>query len=820
MPLRNAAPQLGCEQFGRHHDQGPASLQGAAQSLEQLSGQGGLHDLKRVIGNGAGMERCGHYETGAAARLLSPRGTVGGSPDPAARAKLLRDLFRERGIGIDDRDRRGLHLGDRIQQAEHGGRVQPQVTAALVRVAKPAQMKPLERSHEAGPAIGFQVDAGSGPHANQPFLLEAAVSGRGRLPVHALRLGHVAYARQPFSWAPVAEKDTSDNAVPQLIDDDGARLLATHAGLPINAATRIQGDIDPSCARLVPLKLMRLLALLALGLMAGSSAAAQGPPESLRRAARAAEAGYERTVRWLAPGTWVARGGHCDETVGRFCLTFDSASKPPRRPERAEVGEARERALASLRTFHSASPGDLDAVGPLVRLLVEARRGDEAVTAAETFARETPDSAWGDWLSGYALHAAGDDSAAAVRFGRALARVPAAEREHITALDWLLSPGERKRVRNLTAPERKAYADRFWRISDPMWLTAASEVWVEHVARHVEARLLARVPVVTGMLRWGRDLEELTVRYGAPIARERDYGSTDLSFVEHFDTSALAYGPESLLDHGLPPLAPGEAWPLKSPSARSGHSPPSIRTAAPLPHQLTRFPAGDSMRVRLDAQVVVGEGARAEALLAAWSWLGDAAARTVAHLSGDTAIVRLEVLVPRDSMVYSAEVFEPAARRLHLARYLMAPLPRAPVQLSDILLTRPLPDSASAETELPALTSLVIPADMLLGVRVALAGLSAGEPLQIEVSFDRADSPSALARVVSWTGRLLGIASESRPPRVRWQEASRADGALQVNVRAPRRLGLYHVQVAVRASSGSANARRLIRVVSARGAES
>jgi hypothetical protein len=549
-------------------------------------------------------------------------------------------------------------------------------------------------------------------------------------------------------------------------------------------------------------------------------AGAQAEADSLRRAARAAEARYERTARWLAPGTYGARRSQCDETVGRFCLTFDSTSKPPTRPERREVGEARARAVAALRAVLSVSPGDLNAAGALVRLLVEARRAEDAVAAALSFAGATQDSVWGDWLAGYALHAAGRDSAASLRFGRALATVPAAEREHIESLDWLLSADERKRVRRLPEAERADYAARFWRMADPMWLTAANETWVEHVARHVEAKLLARVPVVTGMLRWGPDLEQLTVRYGAPIARERDFGSTEWSFIEHFDTSALAYGPESLLGDGLPLLPPGEPWPLKSPSARSGHSPPAIRLAVPLSHQLTRFPAGDSMRLRLDAAVVLSSGEPAEALLAAWPWRGGDVAGARLSVNGDSATVMLEVVVPRDSMAYSAEVFEPLPRTLHRARHLVGPLPAGPVQLSDVWLSRPLPDSSGRETSPPALTSLLVPAESRVGVRVAVTGVEAGELVQVEVSFARGDSPSLLARAAAWTGRRLGIASESRPPRVRWQEAMAADGAVRVNVRAPARPGLYYIRVAILGAAGEASSRRLIRVISGSGAES
>jgi hypothetical protein len=335
----------------------------------------------------------------------------------------------------------------------------------------------------------------------------------------------------------------------------------------------------------------------------------------------------------------------------------------------------------------------------------------------------------------------------------------------------------------------------------------------------VHARLLARVPQVTGMLRWGRDLDQLTVRYGAPVARERDYGSTEWSFIEHFDTAALAYAPESLLGDGLPPPVPGGPWPLKAPSARSSHAPPAIHAASPLSHQLTRYPAGDSMRLRLDARAAkVGGGATA--LLTAWAWQAGHEFRTTAPVGGDTATITLELVVPRDSMVYGAEVFEPAARVLQQARHAIGSLPRGPLQLSDVLLTQPASDSAGAGGQPPALTSLLLPGSSLVGVVVAVQGVQTGELMEVEVSFPRADSPSLLAKAVGWAGRQLGLAGESRPTRVRWQEPGSGSGEVRVNVRAPARRGLYFVQVAVRAAAGEASTRRLVRVVSASAAGS
>ncbi|NJD11195.1 MAG: hypothetical protein FIB01_12440 [Gemmatimonadetes bacterium] len=564
---------------------------------------------------------------------------------------------------------------------------------------------------------------------------------------------------------------------------------------------------------MVPAKRLWLCAAI-LAILSGSALPlpAQTGADSLRRAARAAEAQYERTARFLAPGTFGGRGGKCDEVVGRFCLTFDSLSKPPERPERAQVGAARDQALATLQAFAAAAPGDVRAAGPLVRLLVEADRADEAAAVAERFASGTQDQLWAGWLSGLALHASGRDREAEASFRNALARAPRAERAAIISVDWLLEPGERRRLGRLPEAERERYLERFWRLADPAWLTPENEVWVEHVARQVEARLLADVPLVPGMLPWGHDLDELTVRYGAPIARERDWSSDSWSFIEHFDTSALAYAPEALRAAVLAPPLPGAAWLLESPTARSSHAPRAIGRVVPLAHQLTRFPAGDSMIVRLDAAAELDSAGPAAAVLVAWPWRGGPDTRAVTSVRARHAAVLLEVRVPRDSMVFGAEVFESRGRKLQRARYLLEPLEGGAVQLSDILLTRPVVDSSGGMTDFEPLTSSLVPAVTPVGIRVAFTGVSPGEPTTVDVSYTRADAPSPLARAGGWLGRTLGITAGQAPARVRWRAAARADATLHVNLVTPARPGLYYVQVIMHATAGTAVTRRLVRV--------
>jgi len=824
LTLRDTAPKLGGEQFGRHDDEGTSALQGPPQRVEQLTGERALHHLERFVRHATRMERSGHQEAGAATRLLCSRRAECCRADTTAGPQLFGDLLSQGGVRVNDRHGRSLHLGNGRQEAEHGGGVEAEVTAAFVGIAQPAQVQSLERTGQPGIAVRFQVDTRAGADGDQALLFQPPVRGGGGLAVDSFGVGHIADARQSFSRSPVAQKDACDDPVPELIDDDGAWLLATHAGLPIRASKGMLEKSDHRCARLVPIKpfYMTISAFIGL-LLASAPLPAQDSAAALYSAARSAEARYERMARWLAPGTYRGSSDRCGEVVGRFCLTFDTLSKPPTAPERREVSEARARALTALRSFAAHAPGDLRAAGPLVRLLVEARQPEEAVSVAASFASQGSDPQWGDWLHGYALHAAGRDSAAAARFRRALERATAQERERITSIEWLLSSSEWKRVRSLPDSARAAYVERFWRVADPMWQTAVNATWVAHVARHVETRLLERMPTVQGMMSWGDDLAELTVRYGRPIARERNlYNaqqglSSGLSMIEHFDTTALAYAPEALLQDGLPGVPPGARWPLRAPDARSGHSPPALRRTYPLEHQLTRIPRGENMLVRLDARVPADSGgaAGAHTLLAARSWRGDSLASASGALGAESGEFTLEIAVPRDTLLVAAEVFDPASRTLQRLRQGLEPLPRGDVELSDILLTRPLPDSSDSEERAPALTSLLLTPSRNVGVRVEMAGVQAGEQVAVEVSFVRADAPSLLARAIGWAGRRLGVTGDVSPPRVRWNSIAGEPAVLQVNLASPERPGSYFVEVLVRSPRGEAATRRLVRVVSA-----
>ncbi|MGH7445799.1 MAG: hypothetical protein ACREKM_13025, partial [Longimicrobiales bacterium] len=456
------------------------------------------------------------------------------------------------------------------------------------------------------------------------------------------------------------------------------------------------------------------------------------------------------------------------------------------------------------------------------------------------------DSVSGPLLEGFALHAAGADSAAGDRFERALARMSAEEAARVRALGWLLSREERGRYRALDDSARLQYETTIWRLADPLALTPANELWTEHVARYTYARLLERAPVVAGMHRWGRDLEELTIRYGVPHRRGRLHGARfgESGIVEYYDPDQLAYVTPDLLTHGpTPSPPPGSAWRLREPRARSGHAPASIRTMAELPHQATRIPIDGGWVVRLDGafgldslaglppEPLPGDTAHPPAPvpthIETGLWLFDTAAgaATITHaaervaLAGDSSRIALEVRAPPGEFVYAFEAFEPATRTARRARYALDLDSIRGLRISDVIVARPFDTALPAshrDVRLVPLTHLVLTPGTRIGILAETHGTPAGA-YRIEVSLRSAERASLPARVVGWIGRALGLTSAPEPPRVAWnvEHTGMRPLVVALDLAIPEaQSGLHMIEVAVVnvRTGAAALGQRLVRI--------
>lgn len=529
-----------------------------------------------------------------------------------------------------------------------------------------------------------------------------------------------------------------------------------------------------------------IYSLLSLALAAQVGAAAPPDVDRLRSAARNAEARFERLARAMAPHSYGGFDGrNCDEVVGRFCLRFDSTTTAPAAAEADRVLDARGEAVEALRRYFSAAPGERRAAGPVVRLLILDGRADEAVSAAATFAALSPDTLWGHLLLGLALHAAGSAEHAERAFVRALSHMDESTRREWADPRWLLDPRESGRVRRLPAAERADYERRFWLVSDPLWLTPSNERWTEHMARHAEARLMSQVPVVAGMLRWGRDLDELTVRYGTPTSRSQIRGNQPWDpsrFVEYFDTAQRAYSPERWTTEGFPdPPLPGERPLLYSARARSGYALKSVHQVLDLPHQVTRFMSGGEVVLRVDAAVPrpdsVPDHARARVGLFAYD---SAFTRRVENTAtrawgGDTLHFSLSVRAPQGRAIYSVELYDSVARHAARARYALATeIPSEGIVVSDLLIGEPFDEARLPvrrdDPLLRAWPSLVARAGATIGLYAEVYRLAAPGPeaVRVELSLEPAEGPGLLAQFARWLGRATGLSQPRSDPRVSW----------------------------------------------------
>lgn len=567
--------------------------------------------------------------------------------------------------------------------------------------------------------------------------------------------------------------------------------------------------------------------------------AAAPPPDSvqaIRREATRAEREFERLARRLAPLDFgAAGGGECDEVVGRFCLRYDTGRPPEPAPEPDRVTTARRLAIEALRRAFSFQAAEFTTSGPLVRYLVEDGRAGEAVSAARTYAALTTDSVWGPLLLGFALHAAADDTAAERLFAEGLARLDADGREDILDVEWLLGPEDRKAYRGMEPVARRAFESDLWTLADPLFLVPGNARRAEHIFRHVYGRILARAPMASGMVRWGDDLQQLTVRYGVPYSRSRTAGSVTAegSLIEHFDPDQLAYVPEDLLTRGpAPPPLPGETWPLGNPRTRSGHAPETIRTLSALPHQITVFPDGNAAVVRVDAALPFDSLASGGAHAEIGFWLLNDRYAVAAQRTGrassnrDTAAFRLELGVLPGPYVYSVEALEPQTAQGGRARYALDIAPPGPgVTLSDPLLARPFasapPPTDRDDPSLRALTDLALSRGDTVGLFAEVHGLaSAGgeSAYRVELTLRRADRASLPARVVSWLGQRLGLSSPDVPPRLAWSANTPAGdaGIIAVDLRldgVDDGMHVVELRVADEIGGGTAESRRVVKIV-------
>lgn len=536
---------------------------------------------------------------------------------------------------------------------------------------------------------------------------------------------------------------------------------------------------------------------------------------------------YEWRIRRAAPLTTGGGGAReCDERIGRYCIFFETGHEAlPAEPK--PVTEGRDRAIAALLRAAAAAPDAREIVYPLVRYLPLSGRAGEAVDVARAYARASRDTTDAWLVSGFALHMAGVTEAADTAFRQWIGRLPADQKARVSDLNWLLGRREGRRYERLPAAAKAAYETRVWNYADPLYLTPGNEVLTDHWSRHALGRILAEMRVRPGES-WGRDSEELTVRYGPLVLTTRRFTSGMMSapdaYTEHWDPTQRTYVPPVLDSAIATAVRTDTLWPLDTLNTRSGHAPPTIRGMRVLEHQAARF--GNRLvvvgRVATDSAVRAPMSGAVFLLDSMFQVLGRAAAPQCATCPpADSAVLRAEIAIPAEAAFYSAELYDPGSKLAARARYA---LPRPRSLLSDILLAQPfesgrLPASRQDPTLVP-LARPVVTSGGKIGIYTEIER-SGSDPrsVRIELETRSLDRPSAVSRAVAWVGQKLGLGSPRGAARLGWSVELESAGPTAIPITLDTgglEPGRYVVEIRVDMGTGQDDvARREFVVISA-----
>jgi hypothetical protein len=505
--------------------------------------------------------------------------------------------------------------------------------------------------------------------------------------------------------------------------------------------------------------------------------------------ARAAQARFERRRLRHLPVTLGSLGGACDERVGRFCTWYDEGEWYPI-PERDEVRDLRAELLAGLDSLQGLLPGERWILGQRVWYRAETGDWDGALAVARTCGDVEP--WWCAALEGFALHGNERHRAAEEAFERALSGMDSA-----MAAEWrvprrAVDSESRDLLDRLgrTAPDSIGLVlERLWLLADPLFLVEGNDRRTAHYARWTVSTLRegSHNPF---HIRWGTDLEELTIRHGWEIGWERA-PSPGFTSVDHVVGHKHPEG-RDFMPPGRALIDPGSATDddLRADRGdpRSLYAPEYAPVLLPMQGQLAVFPRGERMMVVAtyflpEDTTFHSDHTHDLAWMEPGSQAGmpDRAGLFLVPADGGRMLERtaegraegvLAVEAPAGAYVVSSEMWSPSLRR---AGRLRAGIRRDPVPvdiaaLSDLLMV----ERVEAEREpksLEEVLALTLPTtdirpDQELAIAWEVAGLGfRPETLRFELSVERTDRG-----VIRRLGEFLGLADTPQPLALSWEE--------------------------------------------------
>ncbi|MEX2280974.1 MAG: hypothetical protein WEE89_00635 [Gemmatimonadota bacterium] len=493
---------------------------------------------------------------------------------------------------------------------------------------------------------------------------------------------------------------------------------------------------------------------------------------------------YERIRKNSAPHR-LMQNAFCDEKVGRYCIVYDVGTSQALPPEPEQVKQARAKAIDAFKRGFALWPADTLVAGPLVRYLIENAQPKDALTVAQQHTDVSPNRHWAIMVQGLALHSMADDSTAESAFASVLQQQLPFDRVRMRDVAPLLARDEEERYRALAARDRARYQERLWNLADPLFLTAGNESLTEHFARQIYGRILAVAPAVDN-LGWGPDAEILTLRFGVPTTRTRNYGqgSGGISIVEHFPPTQLTYVPPAAITKGaLTVHEPGSAWPYDTIRSRSGYAPLTFRWMQVLEHQIARYPGATAGTVRVDFQFKLDSIAPRPARVEVGLFLLDSMAQVVGTIR-DTVVGERDLISARLSapltagvVAYSVEALELGSRQAGRARYNFPVSKPGRLAVADLVILSAgdaAPPKSKTDAAFQPFSSLRIPRGQPIALYVEARGLKPAASKRVRYRVDlevlEQSSPGTFTRAVRSLGRLLGVAGDPVAPRVTWTE--------------------------------------------------
>ncbi len=483
----------------------------------------------------------------------------------------------------------------------------------------------------------------------------------------------------------------------------------------------------------------------------------------------------------------VALGG-CRADEGDVCFGGDPEDQLCSTVPACRTESRVSRFLDDLRTAARRSPDDPYVMGQAVYAFV---RFDRPIEAFKLSDECTAGVAWCTLLQGLVLQRAGRGDAAEAAFRGALGRSALAC--GVTDIAALLANDERAGYEALTCEERQEADDRFWWLSDPLFIVPGNDRWTEHVARRVQLIMHSQI------------LD--AVRYPHPAPHDDAVARRGLE--DSFDDEGRFVSNRAACCHFVPETPPltgalgSLSYRIASDRDTEGFT-PRYGVVRQVPAQFARFERGDTLVLVAVAEIGgAGGGPKSEVSLA-WSPAPFQPLQVFRTRPAGTTVAFQEA-IDRGGGVASVE-FLASADGAGAGRHRVGfePWSLGPLRASDVLLTWPTHGQGLQELHdavAAARSAAEVIAGEPLGLYWEVYGLADENAITTTLQVEGAD-PGVLDRIAAALG-LMDAARRSGS--VSWSERPQSTphvGTLDLDTQGLRP-GTYTLRLTFTSSDGS-----------------